>query len=293
MRLFCDVWIMKHIPLHKISERVNIGLEIRYYGSHEKIRQDGDILGVHRDDHFIFFVIEEGEAEIMVDFTHLDLPEQSIYYMLPGQVHHRIRSDNGRGWFLAIDTGLIPKEYRDVFDDQLLLQQPCKLTAEKYQECYKLMRLLNDAYLQQTEGPFYLQMVYSLLNYFLGIAATCYCSNRGTQKAASRPNLIAYDFKKLLADNYKTEKSPSAYAAMLNISAPYLNEALKKVTGLPVTYWITHEILLEAKRLLFYTDLTVKEIAHQLGYEDHAYFSRLFKSVENTTPLAFRNSYRR
>ena len=80
---------------------------------------------------------------------------------------------------------------------------------------------------------------------------------------------------------------------MLNISAPYLNEALKKVTGLPVTYWITHETMLEAKRLLFYTDLTVKEIAHQLGYEDHTYFSRLFKNSESTTPLAFRNSYRK
>jgi len=155
------------------------------------------------------------------------------------------------------------------------------------------MRLLNDAYVGQTEGPFYLQMVYSLLNYFLGIAASCYCTNTTGPKAISRPNLIAHDFKKLLADNFKTEKSPSAYAAMLNISAPYLNEALKKVTGLPVTYWITHEVVLEAKRLLFYTDLTVKEIAHQLGYDDHTYFSRLFKSAENTTPLAFRNSYRK
>lgn len=284
---------MKYIPLHKISERVNIGLEIRYYESDEKILRDGDILGVHRDDHFIFFLVEEGAAEIMVDFTHFDLPEQSIYYMLPGQVHHRIKSDNGRGWFLAIDAGLIPKEYRDVFEAQLLLQQPCKLTDGKYHECYKLLRLLNDAYLQHTELPFYLQMIYSLLNYFLGIAATCYCAATGGQKAASRPNQIAHDFKKLLADNYKIEKSPSAYAAMLNISAPYLNEVFKKVTGLPVTYWITYEIMLEAKRLLFYTDLTVKEIAHQLGYEDHTYFSRLFKSAENKTPLAFRNGYRK
>ena len=293
MRLFCDVCTMKHIPLHKISERVNIGLEIRYYENDEKIRKAGDILGVHRDDHFIFFVIEEGGAEIMVDFTDLNLPVKSVYYMLPGQVHHRIRSDNGRGWFLAVDAGLIPKEYREVFEAQLLLQQPCELTDGKYQECYKLLRLLNDAYLQHTEQPFYLQMVYSLLNYFLGIAATCYCAGTGGQKTASRPTKIAHDFKKLLADNFKTKKSPSAYAKMLNISAPYLNEALKKVTGLPVTYWITYEIILEAKRLLFYTDLTVKEIAHQLGYEDHTYFSRLFKSAENTTPLAFRNSYRK
>ena len=101
------------------------------------------------------------------------------------------------------------------------------------------------------------------------------------------------DFKLLLSENFLVEKSPTAYAEMLNISGSYLNEALSKVTGLSVSYWITHEVMLEAKRLLYYTQLTVKEIAHQLGYEDHTYFSRIFKNTEGKTPLAFRDDYRK
>ena len=284
---------MKHIPLHKIRERVDTGLEIRYYSNGDKIRRDGDILGIHRDDHYIFFVVETGDADILVDFNNIQLPAQSLYYMLPGQVHHRIKTGDASGWFIAVDSGLIGNDYREIFEDQLLLQQPCLLTAPRLEECGKVLRLLNNAYNTENEGPFHLPMAYSLLNYFLGIAANCYHKSNTQQKCSSRINQITHDFKKLLPDNFKTEKSPSAYAAMLNISGSYLNEAVSGVTGLPVSYWIIHEVMLEAKRLLYYTQLTVKEIAHQLGYEDHTYFSRLFKNTEGITPLAFRESYRK
>ena len=87
-------------------------------------------------------------------------------------------------------------------------------------------------------------------------------------------------------------KSPGAYAAALNISTSYLNEAVKDTTGLPVSYWIQQEVVIEAKRLLYYTDKTVKEIAYELGFDDHAYFSRLFVKAEGITALTFRKQYR-
>lgn len=65
-----------------------------------------------------------------------------------------------------------------------------------------------------------------------------------------------------------------------------------KITGFSVSHWIHHEIVLEAKRLLYHSEYSVKEIAHELGYEDHAYFSRLFKEVVRQTPGEFRRRYR-
>ena len=59
---------------------------------------------------------------------------------------------------------------------------------------------------------------------------------------------------------------------------------------MPVSYWIQHELVLEAKRLLYYSDLTVKEVAFALGYDDHAYFSRLFSKVTGMSPGSFRKS---
>ena len=281
---------MKTIPVHKIRDRVENGFDIHYVSA-EKIRRDGDKLGIHRDDHYIFFMIETGSAEINIDFCDIKLSNQSVYYLLPGQVHHRINSKDAMGWFIAVDTGLIAKEFREIFEGHLLMQQPYKLTDERYLQCNKLLHLLNDIHKSNSSEPFYLQNVYALLNSFLATVAASYSKLCTAEKSPSRPKQIARDFKRLLSENFITEKSPAAYAQMLNISGAYLNESLNKITGMPVSYWITHEVILEAKRLLYYTQLTVKEIAHQLGYDDHTYFSRLFKSTVNKTPLEFRDSY--
>ncbi|MDP9081534.1 MAG: helix-turn-helix domain-containing protein [Bacteroidota bacterium] len=283
---------MKHIPIHKMQETANIGL-LLHYTDEMRMKKKTDALGVHRDDHYIFFIIEGGSVVMAVDFTEVEIPERNIYYVLPGQVHCFADSRNANGWFMAIDTSLIPNEFREIFEDHLILQQSYLLSTEKYEQCHKLIRLLNDAYKSDPNEPFYLQTVYSLLNCFLGIAAAGYSNYLKNVKASSRPKQIVQDFKRLLSENFLVEKSPSVYAGMLNISGSYLNEALSKVTGLSVSYWINHQVILEAKRLLYYTQLTVKEIAHQLGYEDHTYFSRIFKNTEGKTPLAFRDSYRK
>ena len=75
----------------------------------------------------------------------------------------------------------------------------------------------------------------------------------------------------------------------LNMTHNYLNENIKKYTGFPVSYWIKNEILLEAKRLLVYTTLSVKEIAHAIGYDDPAYLSKVFRIHEGISPKTFRN----
>ena len=84
-------------------------------------------------------------------------------------------------------------------------------------------------------------------------------------------------------------KSPAEYAKTLNISSAYLNECVKSTTGNSVSYYIQQRIILEAKRLLYHSGKSVKEIAVELGYDDYPYFSRLFSKVTGMTALAFRN----
>jgi AraC family transcriptional activator of pobA len=284
---------MKNIPVHQLKERVSTGLEIRHFTVGEGPYDNKDSLGAHRDDHYIFFVIEEGAASLMIDFHELSFKSSNLYYVLPGQVHHRIRNEVAYGWFLAIDTALISPNYRTVFESQLLLQQPVVLNNIQLQQCSNLLTLVQEKYLEADPGPFYLQIVHSLLKSFIGMAASCYSNTDCSQISMSRPVQLAQEFKKLLLSHIKEVKSPSAYASMLHVSESYLNEALKKVTGFSVSYWIQQEVMLEAKRLLYYSQMNVKEIAHVLGYDDHTYFSRLFKKAEGTTPLLFREHYRK
>src|ERR1700742_5027958 len=106
---------MKHIPMHKIRDRVDTGFEI-HHTTAEKLREDGDKLGIHRDDHYIFFLIEEGAASVKVEFAEMTLSSRSGYYMLPGQVPPRLKATDGTGWFLAVDAALIANEFRDIFE---------------------------------------------------------------------------------------------------------------------------------------------------------------------------------
>jgi AraC family transcriptional activator of pobA len=266
---------------------------MHYTDQEEFDRGQASAFDAHRDDYYIFFVIEKGSVVLMIDFEEVRITEKHVYYILPGQVHYMIGNAHVRGWFIAVDTILIPKEFRAVFEASLILQQPCEMVSGHYRKCLTLLGLLFEQYKEEQRGTFYLQLLYSLLNSFLGMAADLYTTGNERVKPASRPFQIAQEFKLVLTEKLRTEKSPSAYAGYLNISESYLNESLKKVTGFSVSYWIIQEVMLEAKRLLYYSQLNVKEIAHQLGYEDHTYFSRLFKKANGITALDFRARYRK
>jgi len=284
---------MKDIPIHKLADRGTMGLEIKYSGEDGHMAKKLNTMGAHRDDHYIFFLIEKGTGNMMIDFTEIVINANSLYYILPGQVHYSLNSINPQGWFIAVDTSLVPQEYRLVFENQLLLQQPYPLDTSQLENCQSLIKLLHHHFVNHADSAFYVDILRSLLNSFIATVACGYVSMDKHGQKHSRPAQIAHQFKQLLTTNYKTEKRPATYAGMLNISESYLNEALKKVTGFSVSYWITHEIMLEARRLLYYSELNVKQIAHGLGYDDHTYFSRLFKSNIKTTPLGFRSSYRK
>ncbi|MEA4846136.1 MAG: helix-turn-helix domain-containing protein, partial [Clostridiaceae bacterium] len=102
---------------------------------------------------------------------------------------------------------------------------------------------------------------------------------------------ITSRFKSLLSANYKSVKRPSQYASKLNISPVYLNEAVKKTTGISASNCIRDEIVIQAKRLLFYTKISVKEIAQELGYADWTYFTRFFTKAVGISPSYFRKQY--
>lgn len=282
---------MNDIPWHQLYDRADAGVEIDHFQPGDHYEEE-ETLGAHRDDHYIFFLVESGHAELMIDFSSIAFITGTIYFILPGQVHHRINAEMAYGWFLAIDTGLLSAAQRQVFEERLTLQQPLVLSFTEQERYQQMLQPLYRHYLEQEGQPFYRQILYNLLQAFTGMIAAQYQAAESTGAAPNRKTQLTQAFKALLTEKYRTVKSPSGYAELLHVSPSYLNESLKQSTGLPVSYWIIQELMLEAKRLLYYTDSNVKEVAHQLGYEDHTYFSRLFKQQVGLTPLAFRATYR-
>ena len=284
---------MNTIPLHLLKDKTTLGLHLKYFEKGEAFSDDEITSVAHRDDHYIFFFLESGSAFIMIDFADVPLPEQSIYYVLPTQVHQRIQNQHASGWFIAVDTSLIAPECRHIFENTLTLQQPHLLSNDAFQQLQKLFALLFLKYKENDAGQFYVMAVHSLLQSFFAIAATCYSGDIDVNLQLSRPVQLKSKFKDLLTTEIRNIKAPEAFAAKLNVSAAYLSEILKKTTGFSPSYWIQQEVVMEAKRLLYYSDLTVKEISHTLGYTDHSYFSRLFTKVAGISALTFRQQYRK
>ncbi len=284
---------MKHIPFHQILDKSLIGLRIYYFKIGEAQYDDVRALGAHRDDNYIFFLLENGSASIMIDFHEIEIKAPALYYVLPKQVHNRMRNEQADGWFIAVDTSLIPRECRNVFEGELILQSPFLCNELQLRQFRELLKLLSEKYSEGFEKLFHISVIHGLLQSFIAMFTICYNDFPGGEMKQSSLNTLANEFKTLLAEHLRTIKKPTAYAEKLNVSESYLNEALKKTTGFTVSYSIQQEVMMEAKRLLYYSDLTVKEIAYNLGYIDHSYFSRFFRKVVGMPALAFREQYRK
>lgn len=102
---------------------------------------------------------------------------------------------------------------------------------------------------------------------------------------------IFRDFSRLLEIHFRKKHHVSDYAALLHIAPKTLTHKFKSLQLESPNQLIINRILLEAKRLLFYTDKPVKEIAYDLGYDDPAYFNRLFTNKTGNTPSSFKKNY--
>lgn len=282
---------MNHIPIHILQERTSKGLQIKYMDKSD-VKENDSALRAHRDDHYIFFVLEEGLGTMMVDFDEVPLAGSTIYYLLPGQVHSLVSQHSAKGWFVAVEPSLVPQDCRNVFESQLLLQQPYPLNTTEMEQCNTLLSLFRDKYNEEVSNPFHKTIVHALLHSFIGIVAGFYSNTSGSSVKISRMAQLTSQFKQLLNQHLRSNKSLASYAALLNVSDDYLSEVLKKQTGFPASYWIQQEIMMEAKRLLYYTELSIKEVSNQLGYTDHSYFSRFFRKAAGISASAFRQKYR-
>lgn len=112
-----------------------------------------------------------------------------------------------------------------------------------------------------------------------------------TEKKRQAPfmvNSFAQKFFNLLEEYFRTQHEVAFYAKRLNMTAKALTMKLHRLTGKSARTLILERALLESKRLLAYSDISIEQIAEGLGYTDANYFARYFRSKMRKTPSAFR-----
>lgn len=104
----------------------------------------------------------------------------------------------------------------------------------------------------------------------------------------TRKEQIFYDFMKLVEIHFREERNLAFYASALGLTSKYLSAVIKEVSGCQFTYWIDEPLITEAKKLLYYTDKSIKQISQELGFLDQSKFGRFFKNITGISPSLFR-----
>ncbi len=241
----------------------------------------------HRDQGHTFHIVEKGRVVIEIDFQRYEVTAPSVVYMHPNQVHRILEFENVTVGSLAIKDEDLNPQYLEFLED-IVPVKPLVLTGDGNAVVANLFSISME-FSRQNDSKLHYSLLRDSCNTLVAFLISQLLSQHKEVITPSRFELISRSFKRLLEENYRTIKRPGEYADKLNISASYLNECVKHVTGFSASENIHERIILEAKRMLFHSSRSVKEISYELGYEDYPYFSKLFAKVAGMSAMSFRS----
>lgn len=245
----------------------------------------------HRDDHFSLMFAFTGEFHFKIDFVDLYLKAPFVLCIDPNQIHQTVSIKDQSGWVMAIDGFKLEVEIKNLLLTKLSKPLVFGVSNIVLTDIQIIMKLAFDIQKRAVTAETDKSITYLISSLFCLLSKPTFNIIDPNSKK-TRGHIIEYSFRELLRKQFKSWKKPANYALNLSITTAHLNDVLKETTGFSTSSNIQEYNILEAKRLLYITDLEVREIAFQLGYDDVVYFTKLFKKLTGTTCLTFRKQFR-
>lgn len=158
---------------------------------------------------------------------------------------------------------------------------------EKFEVLWKMFSIE-----MQSKDELQIEMLQMMLKRLLILSTRLYKDQQPLGALAKVQSDIVREFNFLVENHFKTKHSVAEYAGMLHKSPKTISNLFSRIGAKTPLQLIQERKMLEARRLLQYTDRAVKEIAYEIGYEDVQAFSRFFKAQEGISPSEFRESGR-
>jgi AraC family transcriptional activator of pobA len=250
----------------------------------------------HKHDFYLSVLFTQGTGFHEVDFNRYDVRPGTVFFLQPGQTHYWEFSDDVEGIIFFHS----PDYFHLNFPHQPLANFPFFFSRQN-KPFLQLPETLITAVKDQYEGlltefrsslPYRYQKIGSLLNCLYIDLRREYEQEYGRQLGDSQRYSEKFRaFETVIEDHFRTEKSAQFYADALHITTKHLNRVSRESAGKTSTEVILERVMLEAKRLLSEGGMNLNEIALQLGYEEYAYFSRLFRRSSGESPREFAKHY--
>ena len=248
----------------------------------------------HRHDFFEVLYLQKGSGYHVIDANKYEIKPPCVFFMSPGQAHKLELSNDIEG-FIFIFTADFYLLNRS--NQNSLIEFPFFYTIHQDNPPLLLkddidIRFLENLFRQSIAeisrpGNYFLEMLRSILDLILNTCAARYLVNENMLNKG-KGQILVKRFFHLVEENHQKNLSLSDYSEMIGVTPNHLTQTVKLLTGKTSSQIIKAKQLLEIKRLLVHTNLSVSEIANQLNFEDQSYFTKFFKRETRMTPIQYR-----
>jgi len=246
---------------------------------------DGDVREPHRHAYHELIWVHDGHGRHLIDGEPVDFGPCTLTLIAKGQVHQFKEADDVSGVVVRFDDDWLTGSRRWLFAGGACtaLSVPAD-EAPRFEALVDLLR----AEIERPTGPESAELRRHLLASVLLWAQRWREAQLEGRGATGTDVELHRRFQELLERDFATSHEAGHYAAELGTTTGTLSRLLTRLTGRSTKQLITDRVMLEATRLLRFSDLSIKEIAARLGFTDQFAFSKAFKRHRGEAPLDFR-----
>lgn len=248
----------------------------------------------HRHDFFEVLFLMHGSGIHVIDSNKYEIQPPCVFFMSPGQAHKLELSNDIEGYIFIFTSEFY---LLNRSNQNSLIEFPFFYSVNQDNPPLIIDNLEDVAFLEvlfkkgivedKSENQSKINLLRSLLDLILNTCSIRYFSVFKAEDK-SKQQIIVKKFFHLIEENNYTNLSLYDYASMIGISPNHLTQTVKNYTGKTSSQIIKTKQILEIKRLLVHTNLSISEIASKLCFEDQSYFTKFFKRETGQTPLQYR-----
>ena len=250
----------------------------------------------HRHNYYTIIWSITATGKHIIDFNEYNIESYSIFFVSPDQVHQIITDPKPTGYVILFTPEFLEKNsIRNDFIANLKLFKksdetpPLQPSGHMIKTLKPFAEQMLDAF--HNKGDMYMESIGAYLKLFL-IECNGHCSlfpGSNTQIIEVGKTIVK-NFKTIVEQNYNRSHQVKFYADSLNVTPNYLNEVIKSSINVSAKDFIQNRLILEAKRMIVFTEKSGKEIGFDLGFEDPSHFSKFFKSNTGQSLQDFKQS---
>ncbi|MFN4100383.1 MAG: helix-turn-helix domain-containing protein [Pararhodobacter sp.] len=228
-------------------------------------------------------LLQDGSGQVSLEDTRHSLPPGTLVNVPRGVVHGFSFSPDTTGLVVTFAAEMLDQSLRPGEGLQEILAIPLVTAAGA--DVSLTMSAIGTAFAGRDFAR--AQVLRSLAGLVLGQAARAIVA-AGAPAGKPAPGDLLARFEALVDRHFLEHWAVADYAAALAVSPAHLSRVSRNATGRPASALIEERLIREARRNLVYTNLSVSRIAYALGFEDPAYFTRVFTRATGVSPRAFR-----